>query len=387
MDSLRIVMESQPHNRTFCPVCCDVELEPQELEGCALTDEASGLAVPFQVQRAPGGSRIHWIMDALAATQQRSYLLAESSVQAVSSVVTVGPEQDARLPVRIGQQLFANYHFSTEMVRPFLYPIVGPFGAGVTRAYPMEVMEGDSTDHPHHKSIYVAWGDVNGSDNWSEEEGCGRVVHRYFEKCESGPAFGSLVALNDWVDADGKKLMEDRTEYRFYNLPSSMRMFDLRVTFYATEGDVRFGDTKEGGIISVRVASSMQGNRGGRIENSVGGVSEAETWGKRASWCDYCGNVAGHLVGLAVFDHPSNLRYPTYWHVRDYGLMTANVFGLSHFLADPEADGTYVVPAGEKLSFKYRVYVHAGGAREGTVAQKYADWVFPVSARVESLAS
>jgi hypothetical protein len=53
-----------------------------------------------------------------------------------------------------------------------------------------------------------------------------------------------------------------------------------------------FGDTKEAGLISVRVASSMEGKREqGLIENAFGGRREPETWGKPSPWCHYSGPV------------------------------------------------------------------------------------------------
>jgi hypothetical protein len=113
----------------------------------------------------------------------------------------------------------------------------------------------------------------------------------------------------------------------------------------------------------------------------VGGIAESETWGRRAGWCDYSGTVGGREVGVAVFDHPSNLRYPTYWHVRDYGLMTANPFGLSFFVGEG-ADGSYVLPEGENLCFRYRLMVHAGGPDAAGVRRRYLDWLFPPSVSV-----
>jgi hypothetical protein len=145
-----------------------------------------------------------------------------------------------------------------------------------------------------------------------------------------------------------------------------------------TEGKVRFGDTKEGGICSIRVASSMDEKAGaGRIVNSYGGTGEKETWGKRAHWCDYSGPVGGETVGIAIFDNPSNFRYPTYWHVRSYGLMTANPFGLSHFEPGKGRDGSLEVEAGQRLEFNYRVCFHAGDAKKARVAEKFLNYVAP----------
>ncbi len=381
MDKLRIAVTAAPRPAWFCPVSVEVSRSPRELASCVLIDEREGVPVPFQASGAAGGARLHWIVRSLAPRQERTYLLQEGAPPP-SSQVKVKAGED-RVSVRIGGALFTRYLFGGERPKPCLYPLVGPYGHGVTRAYPQEEVEGDSTDHVHHRSLWVAWGDVNGSDNWGEAEGAGRMVHRYFDATESGPVFGRIAALNDWVDAGGNRLMQDLVEYRFYNVPPSLRLFDLTVAFFASEGEVRFGDTKEGGIISVRVATPMEGGRGGLIRNALGGLSEAETWGRRASWCDYCGTVGGHRAGIAVFDHPHNLRYPTFWHVRDYGLMTANPFGLSYF-PDGEGDGSYVLPAGGKLTFRYRVLIHAGQAEAGGVADRYLDWLFPPRASVEA---
>ena len=114
----------------------------------------------------------------------------------------------------------------------------------------------------------------------------------------------------------------------------------------------------------------------------MGGVNEDETWGKRAPWCDYSGVVGGHTVGIAIFDHPSNFRYPTYWHVRNYGLMTANPFALSYFLPDEGIDGAHTLPAGESMAFRYALLVHAGDASAGGVSDRYQDWIHPPVASV-----
>ena len=113
------------------------------------------------------------------------------------------------------------------------------------------------------------------------------------------------------------------------------RILDIAVTFHATEGPVRFGDTKEGAMLSVRVASSMDADADGTIENAYGGRGETECFGKRAQWMDYAGPVDGNTVGVAVFDHPSSFRYPTYWHMRNYGLMHANPFAWREFPGTP----------------------------------------------------
>jgi hypothetical protein len=127
----------------------------------------------------------------------------------------------------------------------------------------------------------------------------------------------------------------------------------------------------------------MDGNKGGLIRNSYGGTTEAENWGKRAEWCDYTGPVEGKTVGFTIMDHPTNFRYPTYWHVRDYGLFTANPFGLSHFYGDKSRDGSHKVPAGAAFRFAYRLIIHAGNPDDVGIAEKYHDFINPPKAAQE----
>jgi len=380
MADTKIVVTAKQRATAFCPVSVDLPAGLDEVAGKVLFDEQRGAAVPCQAESSGEGSRLLWILDSAAPGQERTFTLTDGEPPAAGPGVEIADSGDV-VQVKVGGELLTNYHYQN-ITRPVLYPVIGPFGHGVTRDFPMQDLPDDHKDHPHHRSVWVAWGDVNGSDNWSETEGHGTLAHRSFEVKQGGPVAGIIATRNDWLDNAGKKLMEDRLVYRFYNLPGSMRLIEMDITFTATEGDVRFGDTKEGGICSVRVQAPIEAARGGKIENSLGGVNEDETWGKRASWCDYSGVVAEHKVGIAIFDRPGNFRYPTYWHVRNYGLMTANPFGLSHFLADESADGSHTLAAGDTLAFRYALFVHAGDATEGGVRSRYLDWVYPPVAAV-----
>ena len=252
----------------------------------------------------------------------------------------------------------------------------------MTRHWPMRHdVPGETNDHVHHRSMWIAFGDVNGVDNWSEEPGHGYTLHRQTLTTYSGYVCGGFETLSDWTDSQGKKLLEQHLKVRVFPLPEEEHLVDVEVTLTATEGDVRFGDTKEGGILSVRVASSMDVPRGGRIENSEGGINEPQTWGKRAHWCDYSGQVEGVSVGIAIMQHPSSFRHPAWWHVRDYGLMTVNPFGLAAFTQGQE-HGDYTLPHGESLRWRFRVCIHRGNATEGKVAQRWNDFVNPPEVEV-----
>ncbi|MFL5516878.1 MAG: PmoA family protein, partial [Gemmatimonadales bacterium] len=283
-----------------------------------------------------------------AGISQRYELEAEPDARPGVAVTAAGKQLD----VTLAGKPFTSYHYDNAFARPFLYPVLGPGQHPVTRNYPMQQLPGEDHDHPHHRSWWTAYGEVNGADDWSEERGHGFIRHQAFRSQTSGPVFGGFVAENLWTGPDGAPLLRETRSVRAYNAGDERRLVDYDVVLTAAGGDVTFGDTKEGGIISFRVATSMDANKGGRIENASGGVTEKECWGKPSNWCDYSGPVDGSVVGIAVLDHPGNFRHPAHWHVRGYGLMGSNVFGDSSFAGDPGKRGQYTLPKGQSLTFR-----------------------------------
>lgn len=284
-----------------------------------------------------------------------------------------------RLRVEINGKLFTEYFFK-DVPRPYCYPMIGPKGAPMTRNWPMKDVPGEEHDHPHHKSFWFAHGEINGSDFWTDGKGT-KTVHQKFTKVSSGQNEGIIQSSNQWTDKAGTVVCTDERTLRIYNRPDAERLLDFEITLTAGNADVTFGDTKEGSF-ALRLAETMRlkpnkestGNAGGHIVNSEG-VRDGDTWGKRAAWCDYYGPVEGRTVGVAIFDHPTNPRYPTWWHVRDYGLFAANPFGRHDFEKLPDKTiGNMVLPAGKSVTFRYRIYMHEGDEKQGKVAEKYAEF-------------
>ena len=281
-------------------------------------------------------------------------------------------ESADKLTVTVNGKLFTEYRFK-EQYRPFFYPVIGPTGAPVIRHYPMNPdldKGGDKPDHPHHKSLWFTHGAVNGVDFWSD--GKGKIIHDKFLEVSSGPQGGVIKSQNNWVAPDGKVTLTDTRTHRFTSTPDGTLM-DWEITLHASNGQVTMGDTKEGSM-AIRLAPTMRlkGAVGkGHIINSEG-VTDGDTWGKRANWVDYYGPVEGRVVGVAIFDHPDNPRHPTWWHVRDYGLFAVNPFGIHDFEKKPAGVGDFKIPAGQSATFKYRFYFHKGDQIQGKVAEHYS---------------
>jgi hypothetical protein len=138
----------------------------------------------------------------------------------------------------------------------------------------------------------------------------------------------------------------------------------------AFRGEARAEDSRLAGAWS-RTAGRLEPPLG-HMMNSNGGTDEKTIWGKQADWVDYWGTVNGEAVGIAVFDNPQNLRHPTYWHARHYGLLAANPFGVREFTHDRHPDGSYTIPAGGVLVLRYRVFVHHGDYRQARVTEAYS---------------
>ncbi len=294
-----------------------------------------------------------------------------------ASVPRVGISSLAdRLRVEIDGKLFTEYFFK-DVPRPYFYPLMGPGELAMTRNWPMKDVPDEEHDHKHHRSLWFTHGSVNGHDFWSEEKEFGKIVHDGFAEIKSGDDAGVIRSRDKWVAADGTMVCTDERTFRVYApTKAGERIFDYEITLHASNGELKFGDTKEGSM-ALRLAETMRlkGKVGhGHIVNSAG-VRDDATWGKRAEWCDYCGPVDGKTVGVAIFDHPQNPRHPTWWHVRDYGLFAANPFGQHDFekLKD-KAAGDLVVPAGKSITFRYRFYLHQGTEQEAGVASKFQEY-------------
>lgn len=274
---------------------------------------------------------------------------------------------------------FATVHWAATP-RPHVWPLLAPGGVPVTRGFPMAAVAGEAKDHPHHQSLWLAHGAVDGCDFW----------HGTARKERVAAVPDSLVVADGTVRCDYRWLVDDGTalllETRALTFEDhgDHRTVDVAITLRPAKGPVRFGDTKEG-TFALRAAPGLvvdgDAATGTLIDSE--GRSGVHVWGKRARWIDDRGVVDGHAVGVAIFDHPSNLRHPTWWHARTYGLLAANPFGAHDFEQQPAGSGDFVLAAGETLALRYRVVLHGHGWDRARVDAAYAEWVKPLNERTD----
>ena len=286
-------------------------------------------------------------------------------------------QQSDRIDVLRDGKLVTSYLFNSG-TKPVLWPIHGPDGHKMTRSYPMDATApNEAQDHPHHRGLWMTFGEVDNNDWWAEGKGKGNVVHQKIVACDSQGPTVSWTVEHQWrLPADGnsagKALLNETARYSVGG-NADKTIIDCETIWRSADptAKVHFGDTKEG-MFAIRVPETMRGDKpGGQILNSQGD-KQGDAWGKTAKWVDYSGPVPNgndKLYGIAILVHPKSFHADGLWHVRTYGLFAHNAFGIKDFLGNrtktksaeldlPYPAGGYELAPGESLHFMYRVVFH-----------------------------
>lgn len=260
--------------------------------------------------------------------------------------------------------------------KPVIATFYGPNHMNLLRNWPMrDAAPNEAKDHPHHKGIWFTHGAVNGVDFWAEGDKKGKIVVKGQPEVSKPGSPLTIKTSEVWQKPDGSPVCTSTTTISCGLDGLEQRWLDYTITVTASEGDVTFGDTKEGsmGLRSHPVLNLAGNAANGQALNSEGQKGGA-IWGKHARWVDYSGIIDGKPIGFACFDHPSNLRHPTTWHAREYGLVAANPFGLCDFEGKPKGTGDLTIKKGESLTFRYRWVFHTGDAAAAKLDEKWKQW-------------
>ncbi|MCA8972688.1 MAG: PmoA family protein, partial [Planctomycetes bacterium] len=252
----------------------------------------------------------------------------------------------------------------------------------LTRRWPiLPAAAGEEKDHPHQRSLWFAHGDVNGHDFWTEGKEAGRIVQTSIDAKRTTRDTALIRSSNDWIAASGDRVLRDERVLRFVER-DGRRTMDFVVRMIASDGDLVFGDTKEG-TMAIRLTPSM------RVEGKVAkghllmstGLRDTKAWGTRAAWLHAQGPPLGAsdetLIGVVMFDHPQNLRHPSWWHARTYGLLAANPFGIHAFTKQskaprPKDAGRFALAADKTLTLRYRFLLHQGALEAKDIEHEWA---------------
>jgi hypothetical protein len=303
---------------------------------------------------------------------------SRAALACLFSTVLVGAPVELKrtgdqIDVFIDGQPFTTYHFSDVVAKPYLMPLRSATGIVLTRSFPTVNTVTDADRHtpsfePHQRGLYFTYGDIDGLNFWAEQafdryyhghsrQAYGRMALVKVESISSGSDDGTIRALFNLLAPSGRVIAAETQSFQFRGTKES-RVIDCEFVVSANHGPVTFGDTKEG-TFAIRLGPELSAPHDHMI-NSNGAQGEASIWGKPADWVAYSGTVSGKPVSIAVFDSPRSFRHPTTWHARAYGLLAANPFGAREFTKDMNKDGSWTVPEGSSLTFRYRVLIYDG---------------------------
>jgi len=317
-----------------------------------------------------------------------SALIAACSLWGTLGAASVDLKRgEHQIDVVVDGKPFTTYYFLPDLVRPYLMPLRTPSGVIVTRGFPVrnDVYGANpkaSSFEPHQRPLFFGHGNIDGLDFWQEQtfdkyytdhghQAYGHMVLKSVDLPRTGRDPNTIRAQFDLDDPNNRVIAEETQTFTFHGNENS-RMIDCEFVVHATAGPVDFGDTKEGSF-GIRLAPELSAPHEHML-NSAGAKGEREIWGKPADWVEYSGTVSGKQVGIAVFDHPSSFHHPTTWHARAYGLLAANPFGLREFTNDKNKDGSWAVPEGKAIRFRYRVLIFDGELSPSQIADAYQQY-------------
>ena len=300
---------------------------------------------------APSACPARWVMMRRAVWL---ILTTAAPLAAHAQPVVSFQKEDGCLRIKVRERPFAVYVWNDPKIpRPYFSDIHSVDGLSVTRNNPP--IEGkDATDHAtFHPGLWMAFGDLSGADFWRNKA---RVVHAGFaEEPTARGNTGTFTVLNKYKM--GESTICDELCRIEIVVQADHVLIDWKSTFQSKDTLV-FGDQEEMGL-GVRVATGLSVERGGVIVNANAQINEKQAWGQASAWCDYSGVIEGKPVGVAFMPDPANFR-PSWFHVRDYGLMVANPFGRNA-LAQGEISRVVVKPD-QAFALRFGVLIHSGFA-------------------------
>lgn len=271
------------------------------------------------------------------------------------------------LSIRAGESVLSCYRYGDVPFKPCVSQLFSPAGVNVLRDSP--------PDHKHHHALMFAVA-VDGVNFWEEQKEPGREEHKQFAEVKTakrgGMPCGGFAERLDWVNPRTQELLLE--ESRKVDVSP---LKDFKATLLSWESRLSTPKSKESVTLSgshyfglgMRFVESMDGN--GLFRNSEGAAGEVVRGDERvtpARWCAYTAQADGHLVTVAMFGHPDNVRGPTLWFTMTKPF--AYVSATLNLYREPLQIGR-----DKPLVLRYAVAVWDGQAEHSQIEQAYCWWV------------
>jgi len=268
-----------------------------------------------------------------------------------------------RIKVVIAGQPFTSYLYGSNLTKPLLVPVRTPSGIEVSRRYPLTEIEGGSVDHEHHIGIFFAVDQVNDVNFWRNTNVPPQIKHVEITEMAGGAGSGKLSAVSHWINDKRQLMLEERRTMVFLaGEHENEYAIDFSIDLTAKCPRVVFEDIEEG-MFAIRVSDYLR-ESGPESSPQPGQPLPNES-------------LSG--TGVAILNHPASINYPTYWHVRNYGLFSANPLGQGDFQRQQPKKyrENKVIPLrltleqGETAHFRFLVIVYEGFRANEQIEERF----------------
>lgn len=239
--------------------------------------------------------------------------------------------------------------FDPKAPKSYFHPLATVEGQELTASEPK--------DHVWHRGLWFSWKFINGLNYWEEDPNTG-LAEGFSEitasKATANPDFSATITLDFSYHPPGKPVVLTEQRTLAVSAPDKTGCYTIDWTSAFTAGAEpivldRTPPSSKGGVgwggyagLSLRFPPGI---KGWSFTTSEGITGAAAGNGKTARWVDFSNATAG----IAVFDHPANLRQPSPWYLNEQ---------LPYFSPALLYNEPLTLAAKQPLTLRYRVLVH-----------------------------
>jgi hypothetical protein len=254
----------------------------------------------------------------------------------------------------------------------YLHPLSTPSGRAVTGD--------DDPGHPEQRGIWSAWGasrfDGRTPDFWHTGSGRGGVEFEAILDRWDGPIAGGFRARHRAVDRTVRPPVTAETATWTVTVPAvgrgapRHRVVDLSIRHEAASRHPLVVAAAAYGGLGLRGPASWRGGTGMAVITSEGRPRGSASR-SRPRWVAAVGLVGGANAGVAVLDHPGNLRHPQplFVDLRQPFLSLA-----------PMQVGALTLAPGQEVLFRYRLLTFDGWPDRAWLEREWQAYAHPPSA-------
>ena len=372
----RITVESGDEVRQDSPIVATLPDGFQATGSPVLTDLESGQKIP--AQWTPDESQLAWILsEEMPANSKREYKLTLEP----SSVATTPPEmrcdqQDEQLKLTSRERPILQYNAALNSApeglddvqarNGYLHPIQTPKGVVITDDF--------APDHPHQRGVFLAWTDSQFEGKlinfWEIQDKLGRIEHARILQTVDGPVFCQLDVELRFLDvrdpSQFKEVLKETWSLRAYAVEKGF-LFDLHSAQRCTTNEPLIVGPYHYGGLGIRGRRDWLDGASGFAMTTSEGLDRKQGNHSRPHWVDFSGAIQGESIGMVVFGHPSNYRFPQ--PVRLHG-------SKPYFCFAPMVAGKFEIAPNQSYDSSYRFYLYDGTPdpkRSDQIWQDYAD--------------